>query len=72
MLKKIFNGFKILISKDGNRESLIPPDVSICDDCNYENGYCPKCIAEQKKEFEITHSKTETFNTKTYKIEKEQ
>ena len=30
---RIFNGFKILISKDGTRESLIPPDVSICNDC---------------------------------------
>jgi len=30
---RIFNDFKILISKDGNRESLIPPDVSICNDC---------------------------------------
>ncbi len=30
---RTFKDFKILISKDGNRESLIPPDVSICDDC---------------------------------------
>lgn len=30
---RIFNDFKILISKDGNRESLIPPDSSICNDC---------------------------------------
>ena len=30
---RIFNDFKILISKDGTRESLIPPDVSICNDC---------------------------------------
>jgi hydrogenase maturation protein HypF len=30
---RIFKDFKILISKKGHRESLIPPDVSICDDC---------------------------------------
>ncbi len=30
---RTFKDFKILISKEGNRESLIPPDVSICDDC---------------------------------------
>jgi hydrogenase maturation protein HypF len=30
---RIFHDFKILKSEDGNRESLIPPDVGICKDC---------------------------------------
>ncbi len=34
--KRIFNDFKILFSKEGERQSLIPIDVGICDDCSSE------------------------------------
>jgi len=30
---RIFKNFKIMISQEGTRDSLIPPDVSICKDC---------------------------------------
>jgi len=31
--ERIFNDFKILFSKDGERQSLIPVDIGICEDC---------------------------------------